>query len=98
MADTSYLRVILALVFVLALMALLAWAVRRWQSMGGMGSKLGNTDRRLQLVEQFYFEPKRRLVLMRCDDQEHLILLGQQGETLIESRAVKNRKAEGKKK
>lgn len=93
MEPISYVRALLALIFVLALIGLLTWALRRWQASGGTLSKKMAGDRRLQLVEQFYFEPKRRLVLMRCDDTEHLILLGHQRETLISSRTVKEGEA-----
>lgn len=85
MEETSYLRVLFALIFVFALIALLGWGLRRWQAAHGGLAKSANGERRLQMVEQFYFEPKRRLVLMRCDDQEHLIMLGHQGETHISS-------------
>jgi flagellar protein FliO/FliZ len=100
MEPVSYLRAVLALIFVVALIALIAWAARRWLASGGNFAtmKVKDSTRRLQMVEQFYFEPKRRLVLMRCDDEEHLILLGHQRETLIRSRAICNAPAREKEK
>ena len=33
-------------------------------------------ERRLTLVESLMLDPQRRLVLVRCDGREHLLLLG----------------------
>ncbi len=38
--------------------------------------------KRLKLVESLSLDPKRRVVLLRCDDQEHLILIGERETTL----------------
>lgn len=83
MAD--YTRFILALLFVLGLIALLAAAVRRF----GLG--LPQTpvrrgkDKRLGLVETMPIDAKRRLVLFKRDDVEHLVILGSTTETLVET-------------
>ena len=42
------------------------------------------TDRRLALVESLMLDPQRRLVLVRCDGREHLLLLGE-GRLLAEA-------------
>ena len=42
-------------------------------------------ERRLQVVETLVLDPSRRLVLIRVDDEERLILLGE-GRELIEPR------------
>ena len=34
-------------------------------------------ERRLALVESLMLDPQRRLVLVRCDGREHLLLLGE---------------------
>lgn len=83
MAD--YTRFILALLFVLGLIALLAAAVRRF----GLG--LPQTpvrrgkDKRLGLVETMPIDAKRRLVLFKRDDVEHLVILGPTTEILVET-------------
>ncbi|MBW8269830.1 flagellar biosynthetic protein FliO [Caldovatus aquaticus] len=60
-----------ALAAVLALIALLAWAARR--SGLGAGARAG---RRLVLVEVLALDPRRRLLLVRCDGREALLLTG----------------------
>jgi len=41
-------------------------------------------ERRLALVESLMLDPQRRLVLVRCDGREHLLLLGE-GRLLAEA-------------
>ena len=42
-------------------------------------------DRRLALIEMLSLDPRRRIVLVRRDNKEHLILLSPTGETILES-------------
>lgn len=88
--DVEYVRFLLALLFVLGLIGLLAFVLRRF----GMGavrispafrSKGRGAERRLAVVEVASVDARRRLVLVRRDDTEHLILLGQTSDLLIES-------------
>jgi flagellar protein FliO/FliZ len=78
-----YLRFLLALVFVLALIAAVGWAARRY----GMGGRLGmaGSGRRLAIVETTALDAKRRLALIRRDGVEHLILMGGPGDVVIET-------------
>jgi flagellar protein FliO/FliZ len=65
------------------------WGMRRWgYLLGGIHPPTGSGGqpakiRRLQVLESQMLDPKRRLLLVRCDDAEHLILLGVGGETLL---------------
>jgi len=82
----EYFRFFLALGFVLLLIAGLAALVRR----SGFGNRLAlspaaGAERRLALVEVRPLDAKRKLVLLRRDDREHLVLLGIGGDLLIES-------------
>ncbi|MGF1591700.1 MAG: hypothetical protein ACFCUW_00395 [Kiloniellaceae bacterium] len=82
----EYFRFFLALGFVLLLIAGLAALLRR----SGFGSRLAispapGAERRLALVEVRPLDAKRKLVLLRRDDREHLVLLGISGDLLIES-------------
>lgn len=79
----SYLYAVLALVFVLALLGLLYLVIRRL----GIGGALPRTrgERRLRLVEVLPVDAKRRLLLLRRDGREHLVLLGPESDLLIES-------------
>lgn len=79
------LRAVFGLAFTLGLIGLAAWAVRRYapQLMARLQAQKG--ERRLQVVETLVLDPARRLVLVRVDDEERLILLGE-GRELIEPR------------
>lgn len=98
LASEGYLKFIFALVFVLALMLILSWLVRRFGA-GHVNITPRNGDRRVRLVEQVILDPRRRLVLVQRDNAQHLILLGANGETVIETgiraRATKGRDGEG---
>lgn len=81
----NYLRFVLALVFVLGLIGLLAAVVRRYGiGMGQMAPRKG-AERRLSLVEVMPLDAKRRAVLIRRDDVEHLVILGPESETVVET-------------
>jgi flagellar protein FliO/FliZ len=71
----SYLRFVLALIAVLGLIGLIAWAARRFGLVPGGAIGTGR-GRRLVVVETMPLDGKRRLVLVRRDDREHLLLLG----------------------
>lgn len=80
-----YARFLLALVFVLALIGGLTWAARRF----GLGGKLiPNKDgaRRLEVVEVVTLDARRKLVLLRRDRMEHLVLLGSTNDLLLEAK------------
>jgi flagellar protein FliO/FliZ len=53
----------------------------------GIGGRLhaAGAGKRLSLVEMAPIDGKRRLVLVRRDDTEHLLLLGLSGELVVES-------------
>lgn len=81
MTYDIYLRFVLALLLVLGLIAILAWALRRF----GFGGVLQiSRSRRIQLIEACTLGPRHRLVLIRRDNMEHLLLLSPQGDQVIE--------------
>ena len=81
----AYFRFILALVFVLALIGALAWMLRRY----GLGGRIATSRRGLlSIVEVAQLDARRRAVLLRRDNVEHLLVLGPTHETVIESRIV----------
>jgi flagellar protein FliO/FliZ len=83
MSLALYSRFLLALVFVVALIAVLAWLARRF-GFAGRGLA-GRGGRRLAVVESTALDGKRRLVLVRRDDTEHLVLVGGDNALVIES-------------
>ncbi|NBC32883.1 MAG: hypothetical protein GVY13_09440 [Alphaproteobacteria bacterium] len=83
MEFENYLRFVFALLFVLALIALAAWAARRFGLAGAMPVVRGR-QKRLAVVESLALDAKRRLVLVRRDGVEHLLLLGAQSDVVVE--------------
>ena len=81
MEFSGYIKFMLALAFVLGLILL-----RRF-GMGGLSviSRPRDGARRLAVIEVTAIDAKRRLVLVRRDNTEHLILLGANTELLIEN-------------
>src|SRR4051794_1329584 len=79
----TYGQFVLALVFVLALIGLLALGARRI----GLGPRMvpSRGKKRLAMVEVLPLDPKRRIVLVRRDATEHLLLLGATHDVVIET-------------
>ena len=80
----SYLKFILALIFVLGLIGGLAIIAKR-AGLGNRGPLVKGQSKRLSIVETMALDPKRRVVLVRCDHTEHLLLLGANSEQSIAS-------------
>ena len=78
----DYLQFLLALIFVLGLIAALTVVLRR---LGPQRFMIRGTQRRLSVVEVLSLDARRRLVLFRRDDRDHLILLGPNQDVLVES-------------
>jgi|SRR5580704_9073052 flagellar protein FliO/FliZ len=71
-----------ALLLVLALVGLAALAARRY---GLAGIVQGTVQRRLSIVETMMIGPRQKLMLVRRDGIEHLVLVGPQGANVIEA-------------
>ena len=76
------LRALASLGFVLALIGGGFWLLKR-TGLRIAGAPVGG--KRLAVVEVRALDTRRRLVLIRRDDQEHLLLLGATGETVVET-------------
>lgn len=83
MEMTSYMQAGAGLLVVLGLIALAAFIARK-AGLGGGGR--WREDRRLGVVEAMTLDPKRRVLLIRCDSKEHLVLLGPNSETVLSGR------------
>ena len=78
-----YLRFLAALLLVLALIAGFAWTARRFGLGGALPASKSKTPR-LSLIEVKVIDSRRKLVLLRRDGREHLVLLGPSQDLLIE--------------
>ncbi|MCB9948874.1 MAG: FliO/MopB family protein [Rhodospirillaceae bacterium] len=86
MEMATYLRFVLALVFVLALIGVVAWLIRRFGLAGARPTgRSHRRDRRLALIEVLPIDARRRVILLRRDRVEHLVLLGPSADVVIES-------------
>lgn len=81
---STYFQFAMALTLVLALFLLLAIGLKRIGTQG-LGVLRGKGPRRLGIVEVQPVDTRRRLVLVRRDGVEHLILLGIEGDLVVET-------------
>jgi flagellar protein FliO/FliZ len=86
MMDDMYWRFLGALVLVVALIFALAWVAKRL----GFGGRLATArgKRRLGIQEVLSLDSKRRLILLKRDGVEHLILLGLNDDVVVETGIV----------
>lgn len=86
-------RYFAALLVVLGLLGGFAIIVRRgW--LPGSFPALANLSgprqkRRLQVTESLILDPRRRVVIVKADEEEHVLLLGPERETLLTTRPAK---------
>ena len=85
MGFLEYIRFFLAFAFVLALIGVLYWLVRRYGVERFGLSAAGNTKGpRLRVLEVRALDGRRRLVLVQRDDVEHLLVLGGESDLVVE--------------
>ncbi len=84
--NDGYIRFVVGLLAVLAMIVVAVWVAKRL----GLGTTTGfrGKGRRLSLVEVMPLDQKRKLVLVRHDETDHLILLGSTHEALLSSTAA----------
>ncbi len=85
MDIASYFRFVIALLFVLGLIGLFALLAKRYGLGLPRAINRGAKGRRLALVEVMALDPKRKLVIIRRDEVEHLVILGPGSETVVET-------------
>lgn len=76
-------RLLLALAIVISLMGGLAYILKK---LGLSGAEpVTQKNKRLRLLESLPLDTRHRLVIVECDKTQHLLLLGAQQDTLIQS-------------
>ncbi|MHA6287038.1 flagellar biosynthetic protein FliO [Maricaulis sp. CAU 1757] len=88
---THYLFALCILLVLLGALGLFSLAVRKgWilRQMTGLQPAQG-PRRRLAVRETLVLDPRRRLVVLEADGQEHVILLGAERETVLSSKEVR---------
>jgi flagellar protein FliO/FliZ len=79
------------IVIILALIALVYWLVRRYAT-GGLGRIGRGRVPRLAIVDAMTVDARRRLVLVRRDNVEHLILVGGTSDLVVEHSIQRTRR------
>jgi len=83
MDTVDPLRFIAALLFVIGLIGAVAFLFKRYApAYMGVNKDIAG---RIHILETRYIDPKRKLVLIRRDQMEHLLLCADGRETVIES-------------
>lgn len=72
----TVLQAVFGLAVTLGLIGFAAYAARRWGP-AGMFQMRPAGERRLAVIESLNLDPSRRLVLVRLDQEERLLLLGE---------------------
>lgn len=83
--SLSLLKLPFALAIVIALILLVGYLLRRYGPFSGSIPKRRHGQRRLSIQETLIVDGKHRLLLVRRDDKDHLILVGGPNDLLIES-------------
>ena len=84
MDPFSILKAIAALAFVLGLLLGGAWVLRKYGSR--IGLKAGAVSQDLKVVEWRSLDLRRKLVVVRWGEREHLLSLAPTGDVLVASR------------
>jgi len=84
MSMDGYLRFFLALIFVIALIGVLAVLTRRLGFGFPAGASKSAGERRIEVVEIAPLDARRKLVLVRRDDVEHLLVISPTTELVVE--------------
>jgi flagellar protein FliO/FliZ len=77
MPLTDFARAVFALVLTLGLVGLCAVALRRFGPTVVARFAAPRKERRLAVVESLVLDPSRRLLIVSCDGEERLLLLGE---------------------
>jgi flagellar protein FliO/FliZ len=78
----------LAFAFVLGLILLAAWAVRRFGA-GRLGANTRGRQPRLAVIDYASVDGRRRLILVRRDNVEHLLMIGGPTDVVVEPNIVR---------
>ena len=89
MEAIDFTRVCLSLAFVIALIWFASWGLKK----SGLDKRLRGvtgSGARLQVSDVLYIDPKRKLVLVRFDAREYLLLLSGDVTTVIDQLTPKD--------
>ncbi|MBS1167672.1 MAG: flagellar biosynthesis protein, FliO [Proteobacteria bacterium] len=82
-------RYVVALAVVIGLLLLLRWVLRNYATGGQLSIGRSRQNHRLTIVEQIALDQRRRLLLVRRDGVEHLILVGGGNDLVVEPTIIR---------
>src|SRR5687767_4555629 len=89
-ADVSpALKFFILFVIVLALIGVIAWLVRRFGANPFGGSSARGRQPRLAVVDNLEVDTRRKLVIIRRDNVEHLLMIGGPTDVVVEQNIVR---------
>lgn len=86
-------RVFIVLLFVLAVIFVIAWLLRRFGPGSLSNAAARGRQPRLAVIEHSQVDNRRKLVIVRRDNVEHLIMIGGPTDILIEANIVRGQAA-----
>src|SRR4051794_15471399 len=89
LTGSTPIKAVLALVVVIALVGIAAWAVRRFGGTRLGGGAARGRQPRLAVIEAASVDARRRLLLIRRDNTEHLLMIGGPSDIVIEPNIVR---------
>lgn len=72
-----------ALIFVLCLIGIVSIILRKYLN-EGFSFNRSPAQKRLQIIESLMLDQKRKLILIKRDDKEHLLLLSPENNLILE--------------
>lgn len=92
MEFSQLLQTILAFIFVLGLMFITLWFIKICQQKGSLINfgKCLNKKSRINILERHRLDIKNSAVLLRCDNTEYLVLIGEKSHTILQQTKVKD--------
>lgn len=88
--ENSALKFVIAFVLVMVLIGLTAWLIRQFSSARPSGSSGGRARQpRLAVLDSAVVDARRRLVLIRRDNVEHLLMIGGPTDVVVEANVVR---------
>jgi flagellar protein FliO/FliZ len=81
MIFADFARILFGLTAVIGMIGIAAFAAKK----AGLATASGGfvRKRRLRVVETLALDGRRRIAIIKCDDAEHLIVLGANNETVV---------------
>ena len=87
--ENSAVKFVIAFVLVMALIGLTAWLIRQFSSARPNSAGGRSRQPRLAVLDSAVVDARRRLVLIRRDNVEHLLMIGGPTDVVVEANVVR---------